>query len=612
MSNTIYLQNSKDYYGLKFLLTLLLMIISLAYGSFYLIQNYTSNSFLVTSQNKKIYFLESTTLFNFYQKNGMDYDGYQNRVSYLKKLAQQDHYSSENIYAKDLSKINKNAILIAPDMMSLSTKEIAQVQSFVKNGGKILFNFTSGFLNKDLKYQKSNLVTQITPLIPDPKNSTIRYDKNSTGYLTLRLLSPLTKDTLKIGRAHELTIYDSIPLFITPKSLQADAYLTNWSQTNYINLPNRELKQNESGLIWHGTKGAGKWIYFNFPTYVFLEGNKVAYAQLFHSMLDYLEDPITIQAYPFIDAKNITFVSEDTEYKFKDLQKFSDTAYKYKIPVTAFCVAQLAQQNSELMKSVSSNPYLEIGSHSYSHSKIVGQSDAKYQKEILGSKQLLEKLTGKKVIGFRPPREEIDNKMLSLLESSGYKFVLNQGENRLLPYFLHNTLIIPRHGTDDYSYLVNLDWNSTQVLSEIEHQANVLKALNGIYTLSTHTHLMMYGTNIKILDGFFNYLHNHNGFNPMNGKMIEQRMEAASHFSFTYKTTPKKIIVTLSNNGLKDINNLHLQLNVDSNVVLKNVTSEIIGFKTAIKKDTQDSYILTIKSIQPKSQVLLFINYVKN
>jgi len=604
--------DSKDYYGLKLLFILGLMLLGLTYAGFYLMQNYVSNSILLQGGTKgKIYFLDSDTLYGMYQQNSMDYEGYKKRIKYLQKLSTQEGYTTQNIYAKDLSRIPKKSILIALDMMSLSNKEMQNIQIFVNKGGKILFNFTSGFLDSNLHYQKKNLVTMLTPLKLDPKHNTISYDKKSLGYFTVRLLSPFAK-SLPNGRAYDLTVYDPLPLFITPKSLEADAYLTNWPQVNYMIVDHQKLNKEESGLLWHGNKEKGKWIYFSFPSYIFLDTNAGAFAKLFKQMLKNLDEDIHIQVYPYLDSKNGVFVSEDTEYEFQSLKNFSALSKKYHFPVTAFCVAQLAQKNPQVLQKALQNKYLEIGSHSYSHKKIVGTDDATYTKETIGSKELLKKLTHRTILGFRPPREEIDEKLLGLLQKGGYKYVLNEGENRLKPYFLKDMLIIPRHGTDDYSYLVQLDWNASQILSQMECESQVVTALNGIYTLSTHTHLMSYGTNIRIEENFYKYVNAHPSLRPMNGAMITKRMQLLRKFSYKYEITSKKVLITLSNDAVEDMKNLKLKIEIAPSIRLRNAESELVGFQTELKKQSDSIYMLTIKDMKPKSKVMVFLNYEKN
>ena len=613
MSKSIMLSQSQDYYGLKVLGFILILTTFLAYASFYLFQNYTSNTFVMGGNHeKKVYILQSYTLSSMYEHNGMDYEEYEKRIKYLTSICNTQGFIVENIQSDMLTSINVHkSIVLAMDMMSLSQKEIDNVTQYVQKGGRLIFNFTAGFLDANLQYQKRNLVTQITPLRLNSKTNAVSFDSNEPGYLSMRLLSPFVVN-IKEGRAYNLSVYDPLPIFQTPPQMKPDAYLTNWSQINYIKLATRELSAQESGLIWHGNKGKGKWVYFSFPSYVFLDANKHVFSKIFKSMLKYLDNDISIMPYPYVDANNVIFISEDTEYKYENLQKFSDVSLKNKFPVTAFCVAQLAQKHPHIMKRVAQNRYLEFGSHSLTHKKILGQSDDVYSSETIGSKQLLVKLTDRFVTGFRPPREEIDEKMLEYLEDAGFKYILSKEDNRLSPFFKKDTLLIPRHGTDDYLYLVNLDWNSTQIINEMKHQSKVLQRLNGIYTMSTHTHLMMYKSNVKIVDEFMQFVKAHKDMYPMNGHMIYERVKAMYNFRYYYKKTAKKIILTLLNNGTKPMQSLTLEVEVDSGMHLTKVESEIIGFQTKLQKISAHKYRLDVKKLNPKSQAVLFINYEKN
>lgn len=605
-------QKHHEYYGLKLLLSMIIMIMVLAYSSFYLIENYYSKSFLqYDMRSNKVYFFKSAALKNMYLKYNMDYEGYQTRVNYFKDLCSKNGYGVGDVDISTLANLKKNDKLILLDAMSLSADEIEVIDLFVAKGGRVLFNFTSGFLDSSFEYRNENLVRKITGLTLDEKINTIKNDPNNTGYVSVKLLSPMAK-YLQEGEALEFAIYDPLPIFNTKNVEMIDAYLTTWGQDNYAKVnKNLELTQAQSGLIWHGNKEKGKWVYFSFPSYVFVDGNQAAYAKLFKGMLEYLERDISTMVYPYIDAKNIVFVSEDTEYKFENLKQFYDVSLKNKIPVTAFCVANLAQEHKELMAEVARSDYMEIGSHSFTHNKIVGESDEVYENETIGSKKLLDKLTAQEIKGFRPPREEIDAKMIQLLQDGGFKYILSAGEKRLSPYFNEDILIIPRHGTDDYSYLINLDWNSSQVLNQMEKEVGVVTSLDGIYTMSTHTHLMTYSTNISIVDNFFKYVNSQPKMSAMNGHMIYERILQKSKISLNTKETAKKLIMTLNNSNDTEVKNLKVELYIGTDVVLKDVESEIIGVNTELLKVADGRYTLTIDSLKPQSQMVFFVNYDK-
>lgn len=609
--------NSKenDFYGLKLLVALLLLLMVLAYSSLYLIQNYYSNSFLNSGfTTKKIYFLESNSLKSMYDRYRMDYEDYEKRLKYFKDLASDDGYSAEKTTTAKLKDLPKTSKLIVFDAMALSRSEIREITNFVTNGGKIIFNFTSGFLDESLKYQNYNLVYSIAGLELDEKIKSIKYDENATtdsSYMTLKLLSPISSYN-KGGQGLDIIVYDPIPIF-NARTRHADAYMTTWAQNNYAMLDeSTQLNKEQSGLIWHGYKGKGKWIYFSFPSYVFIGSSKKLYKKLFKGMLEYLDKDVITIPFPYIDAKNSMFVSEDTEYKFENLEQFYDIALKNDFPVTAFCVASLAEKHPKLMTKVVKSELMEIGSHSYTHKKIVGESNDVYKQETQASKELLHSLTKEQVLGFRPPREEMDEKMIKLLKDADYKYTLAESENRLLPYMKDDMMIIPRHGTDDYSYLINLDWNASQILSQMKNEANVLASVDGIYTMSVHTHLMTFSTNVNILDKFFQYVNSQKEMSPMNGEMLYKRVKQSMNLSLSSIQTTKKIILTIDNYNRNTVKNMHYMLFVDPNIKIVSIQSEIMGVQTELEQVAFDKYKLIIHSIEPQSQLVLFLDYEKN
>jgi peptidoglycan/xylan/chitin deacetylase (PgdA/CDA1 family) len=93
------------------------------------------------------------------------------------------------------------------------------------------------------------------------------------------------------------------------------------------------------------------------------------------------------------------------------LQKLTILLSKYNIPATFFTTAFYANRNKELIKNLSENH--EIASHSKCH------SDFK-ETDLFDSKEEIERITGKKVYGFRMPYfKEID---LSLIKAAGYSY----------------------------------------------------------------------------------------------------------------------------------------------------------------------------------------------
>jgi peptidoglycan-N-acetylglucosamine deacetylase len=81
---------------------------------------------------------------------------------------------------------------------------------------------------------------------------------------------------------------------------------------------------------------------------------------------------------------------------------------KYKIKATFFVVGYFAEKFPELIKEIHEEGH-EIASHSFSHIDLRNTSKVEIEKDLLKSFNVLEKITGEKVLGFRAPFFSIDN-----------------------------------------------------------------------------------------------------------------------------------------------------------------------------------------------------------
>ncbi len=599
------------FYGVKLALLILLLSILFSYATYNILERYMPKDFAFLPQQKeKVYILKSKSTQKLLLKYGISDEIYSSRIEKFKNLLRELSYEPKVIDSKDIQKLSKGDKLFLIDTLALSKKSKNEVKEFLKRGGNLLLNYNAGFSDENAKFVGDKFLREITKLKFNKDYNYIDLKKEG-GYLSVKLLSPLTKFN-PIGKRMDLILYDNLPIFDSPAHLKPDVLITNYtqSQTPFIEDKYTMLSIKKAGAMWHGVYEKGKWVYFSFPSYAFFESSQSQqdYKNLMKGILNYFKKDAIIRKYPFIDKKNAIFISEDTEYKFKNIERFSSLSQKYQIPVTAFLVGYLAEQNKKTLKKAAKNPFLEFGSHSYSHKKIAGECESYIKKEIIGSKNLIEKITGKKVYGFRPPREEIDDIMRKYLTEGGYKYMMEQEKSYLLPIPGQKLMTIPRHGVDDYTYLMNLDWDKNQILSHIIKEASILKYLNGIYTLSVHTHLISYGSNIDILENFFKFLKKHKDFSPLNGYQIYKRLSLNQNIEIQDSITNKNIIVTIKNANDEEVKNFTFKI-FPSKIKLGAIASEINGVKLSYEKTKDGNYIVKIDSLKPKSSLTLFISY---
>ena len=589
-------------------LTVFIFIVLLTFLSGYIIYqlipningNYIS---LKTPDSVKIKILLSETTIDMLSNNGLNPDKYKSDIQDLALKLRKNGITYKIISEKELPFLNKNDILFAPDTYALSDFSKKNIKHFLTKGGTLIFNFRFGYFDEKNRFFNAKTIENITGL----KKSIDSIPKKEATFYIQKRISPLNMSDVPFRK--DLVVYDPLPIFHS--NYIPDIVLTNWSITTPPMVNKKYLSVYNDGIAWHGCYGKGKWFYFSFPTYVFLDMKDKTFKKIIDNIIAYSQNLISVSSYPFLNKKNGIFISEDTEYKYPYGYNFATLANKHHIDVTLFAVAKLAKEYENITKAIAKYKNCEIGSHSYSHIKIMGAPLEIEKREIIYSKQLLEKITGRKIYGFRPPREEIDDIMEKLIKKAGYIYVMEKSKPFLLPLKRkYGIITIPRLGTDDYTYLIDTDFNKSEILKHIILETNFLAAINGVYTLSVHTHLLSYKSNITVLDDYFTYLNHHLNLNPLKGKDIALKSIQAQNIYFNYTSTNNIISLNITNDNTQKIKNVAFRL-YNPNIEISDIIPEISKYKIKIilHNKIRRYYDLQINQIPPKTTVTIFIKY---
>jgi len=609
-------------YGIQAGLLAILLLIASSAVFYQIFINYVPVDIFAVAGNrsdKKIYFLKSQQTIDKLGSFGIEKEGYLNRLKDIEKLLVKQGFAVKYIKERDVSSLSLDSVLFAFDTIALSDKSVKDIEKFVSDGGFLVFNYHYAY-NSDEEYRGSKAITSMTGLKhPEISTHLGKNEKDGNYYFLPKVLSPLTWRAIPFVERTELYSVDPLPLFVSSSGLEADIKLSNWtmSSTPVFNNGKKDIQldSSEVGALWHGSYKKGNWVYFSFPSYGLfsVEQSVPVFGMILESIVDYATQPATIVSYPYIDSKKVVFISEDTEYKFKSFDGFINAAEKYKIPVTAFLVSNLAEKDeySSLIEKAKASPYLEIGSHSFTHKKIIETSDENIEKEILGSKKVIDRLTRKNLTGFRPPREELNEQMIKTLKSAGYTYIMEKNKGYLYPRDEHDGLyIIPRTATDDYQFLVNLEWSPDEIVKRMIYETEFLASMDGIYSLSVHTHLMAYKSNIQILEKYFKYLNQHPEYTAMQGRDIIDRVKKREKITYTIKQTQKNYLIDVINKNDVEVKELTFRVYWTKTIQIKNINSEIRGTSVKFVHDKKARFTdITVSSLKALSTLKLIAEY---
>lgn len=606
------IETKKDHYGLKMVL-LIGVLFAIMAVMFYKIQQpktpppVAGYAAMPPVTDKTIHILKSYATATTFQKNGIGVAEYKAKLerfdNYLKAMG----YKTAYIEEKELDKLPTNAILMMPETIALSTAAKQQIAAFVSGGGNLFMNFSVGFSDESGKYVGDGFLKQLTGLALSEK----QFVKFESGmFLTQRLLSPLNNENT--GILLDAPTYDAIPILESSDN-QPIIYMSSYDQTNPPSNGDSAFTHAQSGAAWSGYYGKGKWFYTNYPSYVFYDASAHAnnYKNLTHAIINYLDKDAMVAALPFVDSEHVVFVSEDTEYKFENFEKFSNLAAKYQFPVTAFIVSSLAEreEHKEMMQKIAQNLYVEFGSHSHSHQKIIDTNESYVAQETKATKGILDKFGSNPVTGFRPPREELDTMMKANLSDGGFRYVLNVTHKYMYPRFdtkYHNLLVIPRHGTDDYAYLINLDWDQEQIVAQMKAETEFVTGLDGIYTMSLHTHLFAYSSNIDIVDNYMRYIKSDPKYTPMDGRSIAKRVALSQKIDLKSTYTANLLTVEIDNANSEAIKAYTCKLFNNPNHAIASVKCDNGEVRV---KENERGIDLVIDTLAPNAKTRLFITF---
>lgn len=507
-----------------------------------------------------VYILDSKITKDHLKRLKKDKREHTRNLTRFAKFFDREPYQQVRINGDQISKLPPDSVLLVIDSIALSEQHIHDIESYVNDGGSLLFNHMAGFYDSEGRWRGDKLVNAITGLKYNKNISkTIDYDGH---FITGRMLSPMTVHFSEAKRLL-LIAYEEIPLFRNQTPNEPDMIITDWSRTGTPTGENGvQIPLMDSGIIWHSNKKKGRWVYFNLPSNIFdlRESQAEDFESLLQGMVDFLHLPAQGKLLPYLDIDSAAIIFEDVEHQYETLNDFIDLALKYNMPMTTYQVAEKAKEKPEILERSRLSPLIEVGSHSYTHGPIVTRPKDVLEHEIADSKTFLDNSLSP-VTGYRPPREEMDEEMLQVIIDAGYGYVFGGIVETLYPQMLENEFIqIPRLGSDDYEFFIKSKMSPGEILHTAVKEEKMARLLNGVYTLGVHTQMMTQPDRIYILDAILNKIAANPKANVITAEDMVSRVRKARQIETQLISDGHTHQITITNNNRTAIRRLAYRL----------------------------------------------------
>ena len=112
------------------------------------------------------------------------------------------------------------------------------------------------------------------------------------------------------------------------------------------------------------------------------------------------------------------------DYIKESIEPILNLLIQYNQKATFFVLGQVAEKYPEIIKQIFESGH-EIASHGYSHKSLIELDENKFEKEIIKTNQIIEKIINQKPVGFRAPNFSLNQKTnwaFKILEKHNFQY----------------------------------------------------------------------------------------------------------------------------------------------------------------------------------------------
>jgi peptidoglycan/xylan/chitin deacetylase (PgdA/CDA1 family) len=449
----------------------------------------------------KVSILLSDYTYQFYKNDKGAF--YQEMIDQWHQILKDENVTPKIIRDAELEKgLTETDVLIMPSSACLSNAQIASIRKFVSDGGGLIFSWAAGARREGGSWRGWEFVEELANI------KIVSIDEKSPlkiNYITLKTDSPVTAG-LPSGLRLDIRSDDSE---IYARSDSYDAFYSEWR----LFPTGAERGYPPFTAINHNHFGKGKVLWFSFNTNRLLlePANKAVLSKIAYNALNWM------MGYPLGSIDNwpgsksaAFFIDQDTEHEPANALELDKVVRSEGSSATFFCISSIFEKEPGILRALS--PTIEIGSHLDTAVTLLGQSFDTQLARLKKSKESLEKITGKKIVGLKPAEEIYDNNTIKALMKLGYLYMVTNPRSPVavpavisadsvpkdivkLEHILtppaSDFVIMPRLVRDDYLIM------STDKIVDKEKIAAIMKAdflniynLGGVYIMPVHTQLL--------------------------------------------------------------------------------------------------------------------------
>ncbi len=504
-------------------------------------------------------------------------------------------------------------LLILPSAICMSEGEKSAVKKFLSAGGSVLATGGVGSRNERGEWLGWDFLSALFGV--DVTGEILQEDLSAS--LTLKGNSPLS-NRVPPGFRLEVTTSDRpLAVRVVEPRTTAVGYWYDFRAN-----PGEPLSEMESscGLVYgEYRKGRFVWVGFGLGAVVGVKFHQIVWDRLLTNTLLFLtREPVGwLNPWPngYESAEAALLAVTDAEHRFPQALNALKLFNQEGVPATFFLLVEEAEQNPEVSRVIAEQA--EVGLHSLGHSVYRWQPYEVQVSRLKEGRERIERLTGEKVRGFRPPEALYDSSTIDALLNLGYEYLCADSlMDRACPNLIRRkekTLItLPKTARDDYELLIKDSLMSTEELyNALKQDFDRVYEVNGVYTLFLHSQLLCAEEKMPALEQFLKYCKGKDVWFTTCQELADwwKRYE---NLSLSIKRRgPTRVMVNITNTGRFTVEDLRLFIVPPEPVRSLTLTPELLGTKIPEYevRDQGRLVVLKVKALRARGSQTIFIDY---
>ena len=571
--------------------------------------------------DKKILLLESKATARFFNKDtgeqlSIMWGNFLKQKKVAFDIISQDEFAGKNISSYD--------ILILPYTLCLSDGDIAKIKDFAISEKKgIILDGYPGARDENGKWRDASLLSEIVGAY-----SIKEVEQQVKGDETRGLVANIILDGTSVLSANitpgfrlEVNTYNKpVSANIVEPRVEIDGYWED-APIDY----QKKLTSAETGIV-HGKYLGARFVWLGF-TMGAVTGN-IADQKVWQKLLDNIFNYVSFWPIVYKDSwdkgkKTTVIFAQDTEDKFQNSLTTVSLLAQKQVPATFFCVPELAAKYTGVFEKIYSNPAFEVGLHGIQVYQ--GQTYETQEQRLKEGRETLEKLSGRKVRGFRPPLAIYDKNTLQALTKLDYDYIAGDDIKQMSPEIMLvkknkgmsfgknlKTLVrFPKTGNDDYDILERYRMqDKNKMLQLLKQDFDGAYMLGGLYYYSFHTQLMAEEDYIDVIGKLIDYIKEKDVWFTTFGELNDWWGKWALGVDvYSEQVGPNRTTIKITNNSLSTVKGVKVNAILPPFKKLTKTYSEKLGKPVPFFEGKEGKVVFDIERIKSDESIDFDIEY---